>query len=155
MEGFPNDRRNGGRIDHHHPDKTDSGTRRNENRDQVPQADRWRHCSHRRQSGGIRSSVGAAKNPADYAEDVCHDGAAIRLPVRLDRIHGHERCGDVRLGARAIFFADEGHGLIDRALELAIVFKCSPEYFLDLDEDAVRTLYDRAVVALNRLNTGD
>jgi len=37
------------------------------------------------------------------------------------------------------------------ALELAIAFKCSPEYFLSLTGSQLSMLYDRAVVAFNKL----
>jgi hypothetical protein len=59
----------------------------------------------------------------------------------------------VFLEAVPLFYADGGGGLdiIDRALELAIVFKCSPIGFLDMTRSELDLIYERAVVAFNRV----
>ena len=61
------------------------------------------------------------------------------------------------MGSHPFFYSDAGreHGLIDMALELAIAFKCSPEYFLTLTGAQLSMLYDRAVVAFNKLKAAD
>ena len=61
----------------------------------------------------------------------------------------------MRVGAVSFFYSDARAGLIDRALELALVFKCSPVDFLALDEDQLGALYARAVVVVNEAGGGE
>jgi hypothetical protein len=60
----------------------------------------------------------------------------------------------MRLDASAFFYADGAGEFedIDRALELAIVFKCSPIGFLDMTKSELDLIYERAIVAFNRVN---
>jgi hypothetical protein len=55
------------------------------------------------------------------------------------------------MGDRAFFYSDERDWMIDRAVELGIVFHCSPLDFLELEAGALVRLYDRAIVALKRI----
>jgi hypothetical protein len=45
--------------------------------------------------------------------------------------------------------------MIDQALELAIVFRTGLEFFLRLNEDQLRALYERAVVTVNRVRAAE
>ena len=57
----------------------------------------------------------------------------------------------MRVGADAFFASDGRYALLDRALELAIVLKCSPFNFLDLNDEQMALIYERAIVAFNRM----
>lgn len=57
----------------------------------------------------------------------------------------------MRLGAHAFLYADTGQSLIDRCIEIALVFHCDPFSILDRSEREVNVLYERTAVAMQRM----
>ena len=55
------------------------------------------------------------------------------------------------MGAVAFFYADSGNSLIDRCLELALVYHCDPFLLLDHTDREINEVYKRTSIIMKRM----